>query len=61
MASGPGRAQRQRKRTQACRERARWPAARWIIPAGPPAQRLPGQPDQLIGRDRQSRRARPGS
>ena len=25
------------------------------------AQRLPGQPDQLIGRDRQSRRARPGS
>src|SRR5580704_16368681 len=39
----------------------RWQAARRIIPAGPPAQRLPGQPDQLIGRYRQSRRARPGS
>ncbi len=32
-----------------------------IIPAGPPAQRLAGQPDQLIARDRQSCRARSGS
>ena len=46
---------------QACRERARWPAAGRIIPAGPPAQRLPGEPDQLIGTGRQSRRGRPGS
>src|ERR1700722_10959685 len=61
MASGPGRAQRQRERTEACRERAKWPAAGRIIPAGPSAQRLPGQPDQLVGRDRQSRRVRPGS
>ena len=29
-------------------------------PAGPPAQRLPGEPDQLIGTGRQCRRARPG-
>jgi len=59
-ASGPGRAQRSRERTQACRERAGWPAAGRIIPADPPAQRLPGEPDELIGTDRQSRRARPG-
>ena len=61
MASGPARAQRWRERTEAFRERASWPAARRIIPAGPPAQRLPGQPDQLIGGDQQPRRARPGS
>src|SRR5580658_4497727 len=48
-------------RTEARREGTRRQAPRRIIPAGPPAQRLPGQPDQLIGRDRQSRRARPGS
>ena len=58
--AGPGRAQRSRERTQACRERARRPAAGRIIPAGPPAQRLPGEPDELIGTDRQCRRARPG-
>ena len=56
-ASGPGRAQRPGERTRACRERAGRPAAGRIIPA---AQRLPGEPDELIGTGRQCRRARPG-
>ena len=59
-APGPGRAQRPGERTRACRERAGRPAAGRIIPAGPPAQRLPGEPDELIGTGRQCRRARPG-